>query len=130
MERLLGLTLNRIIVTDDTITFESSCDRKFMMYHYQEGCESVFIEEIHGDMDDLIGNPVTLSECISNSMSEHETNATMAVINPIGQYSDECHLWTFYKICTIKGCVTIRWLGESNGYYSMDVDFKEITGEN
>jgi len=70
-------------------------------------------------LDDLIGSPITLAEEVI-----HEQD-----VNPNGvkipEYQDS-FTWTFYKLSTIKGYVTIRWYGNSNGYYSESVSWEKI----
>jgi hypothetical protein len=94
--------------------FTCSDGKNYKMEHQQDCCESVWIEDVAGNVSDLIGYPIT--------MAEEETNLENP---PLTEY-DESYTWTYYKLATIKGYVTIRWYGESNGYYSESVDFEEI----
>jgi hypothetical protein len=112
IEDLLGMTMVSVEKTsnDDELIFTADNGRKFKLYHAQDCCESVYIEDIIGDLNDLIGSPLTLVEEISQEGNDDS-----------GSYT-----WTFYKFATIKGYVDVRWQGYSNGYYSESVDFMEI----
>lgn len=55
-------------------------------------------------------------------MAEEATNRDLEPMYP----DTESYTWTFYKFATIKGYVTIRWYGTSNGYYSEEVSFREV----
>lgn len=114
---LKGLTLKAIAVADDQISFVAEGGRQFYQEHHQDCCENVHIAEIVGDLTDLIGEPILLAEEV-----EHKDETPTGVTPP--EYP-ESYTWTFYKLSTIKGSVTIRWLGESNGYYSESVSFSE-----
>jgi hypothetical protein len=112
---LLGLTIKEIKKGDAELIFVIDEYLSFKMYHKRDCCESVIIESITGDMDDIIGSKILkVSESVSR---EPET----AKPDEDGYNS---FTWTFYTIATIKGYVDIRWYGSSNGYYSESVDFE------
>ena len=96
-------------------------DETFKFYHIQNCCETVNIEDIEGDLSDLENYPILVAEEVTKESNKESDSAD-------GYSHDRCshETWTFYKFRTIKGSVTVRWYGESNGYYSEDVDFKRV----
>lgn len=116
---LLGKTLTNIIMSNNSLVFYVEDDTKYMMHHHQDCCENVYIEDVNGDLEDLVGSPILQAEEV---VSKDETPEGM---EEPATY-DESYTWTFYKFATIKGYVTIRWFGTSNGYYSESVDFEKL----
>lgn len=121
ISELIGKTILSVDVNRDrnVITFNCATGEQYKMYHCQDCYESVTIEDICGDLDDLVGTPILKAEEISNyePTSEKERERMKEA---------ESYRWTFYKLATMKGYVDIRWYGESNGYYSESVDFDQI----
>jgi hypothetical protein len=116
---LVGKTIEAIWggVGDDSIKFTCTDGTQYRMYHYQDCCECVSVEDIAGDLNDIIGSPILVAE-------ESSSGEDPPGVEP-SEYR-ESFTWTFYKLDTAKGGVTIRWYGSSNGYYSERVDFHEV----
>ena len=106
-DELLGRTLYKAEADDSVLTLYLSNTNYVRFQHHQDCCEHVYIEDICGDLNDLVGAPLLEAE----EVSDYEGEAT----------GDESYTWTFYKFATRKGFVTVRWYGSSNGYYSESV---------
>lgn len=118
IKELVGLTFESVVnFNNEEIIFKTIDGKTFKMFHNQNCCESVSIEDICGDLNDLVGVPILKAEESTNSESHPEDKKI--------EYHPDSFTWTFYHISTIKGSVTIRWYGISNGYYSERVSFEK-----
>lgn len=113
---LLGKTLVSVINKDnEELIFTTNEGSQYTQYHSQDCCESVNIDDIVGDLEDLIGLPILQADEASQEGMPKNNDG----------YEDESSTWTFYILATNKGSVTIKWYGSSNGYYSESVDFRK-----
>ena len=116
-EELLGKTIIDIYgaeVESEVITFICSDGSQYIMYHEQDCCESVDVNDICGDIACLLNTPLTKAEEVVDSHHWED------------EHEDDSYTWTFYHLGTVKGYVTIRWYGSSNGYYSESVSLAKI----
>lgn len=111
VSEMVGQTFTKVSMDEakTTITFEND-KVKYMFYHCQDCCESVWVEDIIGDLEDLENWPILIAK--------EETNADFEPL----QNSDESYTWTFYSFATYKGYVDIRFYGTSNGFYSESIN--------
>lgn len=118
IEKMISVVFSEVKQNGDDLIFIAENGDRFVFNHHQDCCESVEIESIVGDLEDLVGNPLLVAE--ESTSDKNPTDAKPETI----EYQDS-YTWTFYKFATIKGHVDVRWYGSSNGYYSesVDIDF-------
>jgi hypothetical protein len=109
IDTMVGKTFTKVWENGDAMVFENDVER-YTFYHDQDCCETVQIEDINGDLEDLENLPLLIAREASGETED--------------ECSEESYTWTFYKFATFKGYVDVRWLGTSNGYYSEKVDLK------
>lgn len=116
MEDVLHAMIGRLVqgvTTDhiDEIRFQFS-DADVVFYHNQDCCESVQIDDINGNLQDLVGNILLVAdERISDEPEGDDQN-------------NESDTWTFYTFRCNAESVDVKWHGYSNGYYSERVDVR------
>jgi hypothetical protein len=124
---MIGLVMRDVTSDGDSMVFVSTDDngkdRTFTFKHRQDCCEHVSIEDIAGDLSDLVGSPITMAEEVSN-LPDFDGDTFP------GDYKPNSYTWTFYKFATMNGSVTVRWFGSSNGYYGEGVSFYDSADPN
>lgn len=117
IEYLVGKTLTSCergeVRGEDAIIFTLEDGSKYAIYHRQSCCENVYIDDICGELADLVGSPI--------SHAYESTNSE----DPKFDFH-ESFTWTFYRIGTLQGSVTIKFYGSSNGYYSESASFNVV----
>lgn len=115
IDELHGKVIKDVIITNseeygDIIHFLTECNKLFVMYHYFDCSEGVYLEDCD-DLKSLIGETI-LEFKETYDVKIDEENMLMA--------------YTFYNIETISDSFFIRWNGTSNGCYSVGVSVIEI----
>ena len=110
ISELNGKYLIEVTVSAEQVTFVTN-DGTYRLYHEQDCCEAVYLYDVEGDIADMQD-----ALCCCAYMTQQYSE----------QSEDYSKTYTFYSVQTTKGYVWLRWLGESNGYYSEGVDFEKL----
>jgi hypothetical protein len=94
---LMGHTFNYCHKIDDGIVFGNNAIT-VTFRHVQECCEDVWLEDINGKLNDLVGFPIVRAE------EKHGMTGNIK--------------WYFYTIATKNGYVDLRFSSEDNSMYS------------
>ena len=111
---MVGKIFTRVFTSGDAQLVFKNKEEEYLFYHEQCCCESVYIDDICGDLEDLCNSPILRAE---ERFNYDETSH-------LPDNNHESYTYTFYEFATIKGSVTVRWFGGSNGYYSERVDLQ------
>lgn len=123
ISEFVGETFSKIEnIDNEEIFFHTYKGESFRMYHENDCCEKVFLQDICGDLDDLIDSEILSAEEVTNSNDDNIPHPSTGY----DEWDKDSFTWTFYKFQTQKGFITLRWLGLSNGCYSEKVSLEKI----
>jgi hypothetical protein len=101
---LKGQILNSITVSDEQVNIITN-KGKYFIHHIQDCCGSVCVDSHSGNAEDLFGHEITLAEEDSEDSWQENGTVTQYVLEAGGHRFE------------------VKWLGQSNGYYSEATDF-------
>ena len=121
IEGLLGKIMRAVTQNGrDSIDFEAVTGERWCMHYDLNNISGqCSIEDVVGDLQDLVGAPIAMAEESTNSDDPPSP----------GDSAPDSYTWTFYRFATAKGYVTVRWYGSSNGYYSERATFRRLADE-
>ena len=120
LSELIGAVVTEVSDKNALLTLYCRDGRVFRFIHHQDCCESVYLESQTPKRvkSVLAGYKIVQAESVSSDkvgITDDEMNTA----------DDESYTWTFYKIASTRGYLTLRFYGSSNGYYSESVDFEK-----
>lgn len=109
VEDMIGHIFTSVSNDGRFINFEMKDNIKLELGVPEDCCNHGEVEDIIGELSFLENSPILMAESVNNHDFENKDKKT-----------DYENTWTFYKFATIKGYVTIRFFGSSNGHYATD----------
>ena len=109
-EDLNGQYIDKLVIKgegEEAIVYFYLFDLIYELRHLQECCESVELVDVCGDIEDFSNTTIRRAECNTRDRGTEDGELT----------------YSFYRLDSDKGSLVLRWTGESNGYYSQEVDF-------
>lgn len=131
---LVGKTFTKIEIDKNyskSILFTCSDGSEYSMYHAQDCCEQVRLEEVIGDVEDLLNTPICIAEGTCNAKNECNSENGLLYVGYDDGAEDDFYTWTFYTLRTQKGTVVLRWKGDNgeSDCYSAVVMLEEVSEE-
>lgn len=116
IDQIKGMTITAVVYDMDKESLLIHLNTHVLeMVHHQDCCETVYLADVVGSFEDLIGYPLLE---VTESLVEGELEGY------------ESSTASYYNFKTVKANVQLRWVGESNGYYSETVEcFLHTAGE-
>jgi hypothetical protein len=103
IDQIKGMAITAVVYKESDESLHIHLNTHVLeMIHHQDCCETVYLADVVGEFEDLIGYPLI-------EVSE----STVDIGN-----DDISSTASYYNFKTLKASVQLRWVGESNGYYS------------